>query len=56
MEDPRRMTTEDPAAERREFLKTGAIGLAGGALLAGGSDGEFYSTMAAAQAAPSSPT
>lgn len=55
MEDPRRMTTEDPMAERREFLKTGAIGLAGGALLAGAA-ATLDPKTAAAQAAPSSPT
>lgn len=46
---------EDPVAERREFLKTGAIGLAGGALLAGAA-ATLDPKTAAAQAAPDNPT
>jgi nicotinamidase-related amidase len=44
---------DDSVAERRDFLKTGAIGLAGGALLAGGATALDPKT-AAAQAAPDS--
>jgi nicotinamidase-related amidase len=46
MEDP----SEDTVTERRDFLRTGAIGLAGGALLAGAAGTQ----TAAAQAVPGS--
>jgi nicotinamidase-related amidase len=46
---------DDSVAERREFLKTGAIGLAGGALLAGAA-ATLDPKTAAAQAAPGSRT
>jgi hypothetical protein len=46
---------DDSVAERREFLKTGAIGLAGGALLAGAAT-TLDPKTAAAQAAPGSRT
>ena len=44
--------TEETGAERREFLKTGAVGLAGGALLAGAA-ATMKPKEAAAQAADS---
>jgi nicotinamidase-related amidase len=52
MEDPNKQTTDDSKAERREFLKASAIGLAGGAMLAATLDPK----TATAQAAPASPT
>lgn len=44
-------TTDNPATERRDFLKTSAIGLAGGALL-GGAGAALASRPAAAQSPP----